>query len=208
MKGTIRLKFAVAAVPYIAVVSGLYVFSNAWAAILLYHFGIVLFMIIDGREKLLKNIRSGWNSTAAGVCVAICVLIGPFIVFFWQHMRLEGVELETRLMEFGLCGLSWYVFVVYFSTVQPFLEELFWRGYFGNEDRFLPGIDIVFGGYHVFVLAFFIKLPWLIVSLIVISCAGWGWRFIANKCKGLIVPLLSHIAADISIIIAINILIW
>jgi len=58
----------------------------------------------------------------------------------------------------------------------------------------------VFAGYHILVLAWFIKLPWLIIAFIVLTAAAYIWRYTASKLEGLVVPLLSHIAADVSII--------
>ena len=206
MKKTTWLKFVAPMAPYVSVLVGLYVFNSAWTAILLYHFGIVLLLIGDSRDKLLKNIRSGRNSIAAGVSVAVCALSGPAIFFLWQYMRLGRVSLKMTLMNFGLYGTSWYIFIVYFATVHPFLEELYWRGYLESSHKYASWVDLAFAGYHVFVLALFIKLPWVVVSFIVFSVAAWSWRCIAHRFEGLAVPLLSHLVADVSIIAVINVL--
>ena len=196
------------AVPYIAVFIGLYVLKNAWVALGLYHLGIAMFLVADGRGKLLRKIRSGWNPVAVAACAIVCALIGPAIFILWQYMQLGDVCLKVTLMNFGLNGLSWYVFIIYFSTVQPFLEELYWRGYLESNHKYLSWTDLAFAGYHVFVLAWFIKLPWLVVSFVVLSIAASAWRYIAHRFGGLAVPLFSHLLADISIIAVTNVLIW
>ena len=205
MKKHTRLKLISMAVPYVAVFVGLYVLKNAWLAIGLYHFGIIAFLIADEPGKLLKNIRSGWNFTAAVISVVVCALIVPVIFILWQYMQLENSCLKTTLTNFGLYGSSWFFFMIYFSTVQPFLEELYWRGYLECSHKCLSLTDLAFAGYHVFVLAWFIKLPWLVMAFIVLTVAAYGWRYIAYKFEGLAVPLLSHITADISIIVVANV---
>jgi len=57
------------------------------------------------------------------------------------------------------------------------------------------------------VLGLFINPLWLVIAFIVLTAAACGWRYIAYKLEGLVVPLLSHIAADISIVAVTNVLI-
>ena len=90
--------------------------------------------------------------------------------------------------------------MIYFSTVQPFLEELYWRGYLESGRKYFSWTDLAFAGYHILVLAWFIKLPWLVIAFIVLAGAAYVWRYMAARLEGLIVPLLSHIIADVSII--------
>jgi membrane protease YdiL (CAAX protease family) len=97
--------------------------------------------------------------------------------------------------------------MIYFATVQPFLEELYWRGYLKYGCKYFSWTDFAFAGYHILVLAWFIKLSWLVIAFIILSVAAYTWRYIAYKFKGLMIPLLSHIVADISIIVVTNTLI-
>jgi len=197
---TARLKLISALVPYVAVLVGLYVLKNAWIAIGLYHFGIVLFLIAGDRNGLLKKISTGWNPKMAAAGVGMSVMIFLVVFILWEHMRLENVHLDTALADFGLHGTSWFFFMIYFSTVQPFLEELYWRGYLESNHKFFSWTDFAFAGYHILVLAKFTQPPWLVVAFIVLTVAAYNWRYTASKLEGLIIPLLSHIVADVSII--------
>ena len=142
---------------------------------------------------------------AAGA--ATSALIFPIIFFLWGHMQLEGAPLNSTLAKFGLHGTSWLLFIIYFSTAQPFLEELYWRGYLQGNHKHFSWTDFAFAGYHILVLVWFIKLPWLIIAFIVLAAAAYTWRHIASKLDGLMVPLISHIVADISIVTATYVLI-
>ena len=204
---TARLKLISALVPYVAVLFGLYVLKNAWIAIGLYHFGITVFLIAGDRNSLLKRICTGWNSIMAAVGVVMSVMIFPIIFFFWGYMQSESMPLNSALTNFGLHGTSWFFFMIYFSTVQPFLEELYWRGYLECGHKYFSWTDFAFAGYHILVLAWFIKLPWLLTAFILLTAAAFIWRYTAYKLEGLAVPLLSHIAADVSIIAVTYILI-
>ncbi len=207
MKKTTWLKLISVAVPYLAVLVGLYILKNAWIAIGFYHFGLVLFLIAGDRNSLLKKIRTGWNPAMATAGAVMSAMIFPVIFIFWKYMQLENVRLNTALANFGLYGTSWFFFMIYFSTVQPFLEELYWRDYLGSNQKYLSWTDLAFAGYHIFVLVWFIKLPWLVISFLVLTMAASGWRYVSNKFEGLSVPLLSHIVVDISIVAATNLLI-
>ena len=202
-----RLKLISVLVPYVAVLIGLYVLKNAWIAIGLYHFGITVCLITGDRNCLLKRVCAGWNSIIAAVGIVMSVMIFPIIFFFWGHMQLESIPLKSALANFGLHGTSWFFFMIYFSTVLPFLEELYWRGYLENNRKYFSWTDFAFAGYHILVLAWFIKLPWLVIAFIVLTVAAYIWRYLASKLEGLVVPLLSHIVADVSIIAVTYILI-
>ena len=207
MKKTTWLKPVSVAVPYVAVLVGLYVLKNAWITIGLYHIPIALFLITGDRKSLLKKIRTGSNSTIAAVCIILAAMIFPIIFFFFKYMQLESVHLNTALADFGLYGASWFFFMIYFSIIQPFLEELYWRGYLQSNHRYFSWTDLAFAGYHMLVLGLFIKPAWLVIAFIVLTGAAWVWRYIADKLGGLVVPLLSHVAADISIVAVTTILI-
>ncbi|MHC4132702.1 MAG: hypothetical protein ACYSSP_04600 [Planctomycetota bacterium] len=207
MKKTAWLRLISVAVPYVAVIIGLYAFKNAWIAIGLYHFGIVFFLVVGDRNSLLRKIRKGWNSTMAATSIVVSVMTFFLIYLLWEHMQLENVRLDTALVGFGLHGSSWFLFMIYFSTIQPFLEELYWRGYMECNHNFFSWTDFAFTGYHILVLCLFIKWFWLVIAFIVLTAAALGFRRIAHKLEGLAVPLLSHIVADVSIIALTNALI-
>ena len=75
-----QIKLISTGVPYVAIFIGLYILRSAWAAILLYHFGIALFLIADDKGRSLKKIRSGCNPIITIASGAVCVLI------VWMNM--------------------------------------------------------------------------------------------------------------------------
>lgn len=192
----------VAAIPYAAVVIGLYILHNAWAAILLYHVGIIVVMATGGGGELLKSARSGWRPAVAAWVCAGTAMGGVFLWVLWPYVRLPGPGLDAALAEFGLSGISWIIFMVYYSTVHPFAEELIWRGSLAVKSKGPSWLDVAFGGYHFLVLLFFIKVPWVLATALLLSIAAWGWRYAAMRYGGLSIALVSHAVADLSIVIA------
>jgi membrane protease YdiL (CAAX protease family) len=195
---------AAAASPYLAVIIGLYVLRNAWAAILLYHLAVIIFLIAGPNISLGQILRSGWNPAASAASAAMTVLGGVMLYLLWPYVRLPDATLGEVLTNFGLGGTSWVLFVVYYSTVHPLIEELYWRG-----DALAYGAgpswrDIAFGGYHFVVLVLFIKVPWAIAVAVLLSAIAWGWRYAVRRYGGLGVPVVSHAVADLSIVMAVT----
>jgi len=199
---TSQLKPISATAPYVAVLIGLYALKNAWIAIGLYHCGMAGFIIAADRNNLLQKARTGWNPIVAILGTAMSAMVVPIIYFSWGYVHLPGEPLAAKLATLGLPGTAWILFAIYFSTVQPFLEELYWRGYLGASQKVLSWTDFAFAGYHILVLAWFIKLPWLLIAFLVLTITAYIWRYMASKLEGLALPLLSHAIADVGIVTA------
>jgi len=204
---TMRLSYLAIVLPYAAVLLGLYVLRNAWAAILLYHVGMVTLLRLGGQEGLLRAVRQGWSAPAAVVIGIVFASGGLLLALLWGTISREHVDLAETLTSLHLSGLYWWVFVAYYVTVHPVLEEIFWRGYFPKVHRSPVVPDIAFAGYHVLVLCIFIKLPWVLVSFGVLLFASWSWRQLVARYSGLGVAIASHAAADLSVIAVIEYLI-
>jgi hypothetical protein len=191
-----------AAVPYAAVAIGLYAARSAWAAILLYHLGVVVVLSAFGWRESLQWAASGWRPGAAAALATVTALAGAALYVLWPFVDTTPDGLGRRLAEFGLGGRSWVLFAVYYSTVHPFLEELFWRGRRGGGGSASLWRDAAFAGYHVPVLWFFIGPGWIVLTFAALTAASFAWRLAARRFGGLGVPLVSHATADISIVVA------
>jgi membrane protease YdiL (CAAX protease family) len=213
MTTPMRLSYVAIALPYAAVLLGLYVLRNAWAAILLYHAGMLALLRLGGRTGLrgqgglLRAVRQGWSAPAAVVTGIVCAAGSFLLAPLWGTISREHVDLAEALTSFRLSGLSWWVFAAYYVTVHPLLEEIFWRGYRPGAHRSPVVPDVAFAGYHVLVLCLFIKLPWVLASFGVLWFASWGWRRLTARYSGLGVAIASHAAADLSVIAVVEYLI-
>jgi uncharacterized protein len=189
-------------VPYVAVLIGLMVIHNAWITLLSYHAGIVLFLTLDRKKGNNFHILYFRNPVWGIAAILFGILGGVLLYILWPILGIT-LDFGMSLARLGLKGSTWIIFILYFSVVNPVLEELFWRGYLGN-DKLLPIVqDLLFSGYHLLVLAMFVGVPWLLVVFVILGAAAWFWRQLVRISSGLILPIISHMAADLTLILVI-----
>ncbi len=188
--------------PCIVVFAGLSYLRSAWAAILLYHTVIIIYLVITRSKRLRPELFRGWNNAAGAVFTIACACPGPLLVLLWPVISNVSDGLSSTLDSFGLHGAGWLLFAVYFVSLHPVLEELFWRDALVSGSRWPDIVDIAFAAYHVLVLVHFLKFPWVILVFVILTLVSWLWRRVAERYRGLAIPVVSHIAAGISLMIA------
>lgn len=187
-------------IPYLAVLVGLYIFSSAWLSMLLYHAGMALVLWVSGSWRLGKQPAKLTEWLALLLVVAGSAAAGLVILTLWPVIKLVELSLSAELVALGLTGTVWTIFIFYYFTVNPILEELFWRGLLGQKTLRPTLTDVWFAGYHMLVLVQFARLPWVVASFLTLVAAAWFWQQLAHRSGGLTFPILSHAAADAGII--------
>ena len=195
---TKRVKTFAVFLPYLAVAIGLYGFSNAWAAILMYHAGALLII----RRSSWRLLRSGWSWRVGLPLCVVCVCAGVIVYLLWP-LAGRDVVMGEGLARWGLSGASWLGFAAYLTLVHPIIEELLWRADAGTDRAAIGWHDLGFAGYHALVLVAFLKVGWVGVSLGMLVVAAAMWRFAIRRAKGLGIVVLSHALADLSVMIAV-----
>ncbi len=187
-----------ALLPYGAVGVGIHVLDNAWAAILLYHVGIVV-LARHGLRRVRRRpvFRPGVPSIAFLIA---CLAAGPVVHLLFPWITTSSWD--ATLGDLGLGGWSWLLFIPYFALVHPILEQVFWREYTRDRAGWLCREDFLFAGYHALVVSLFVTWPWVIVSLLVLVESSMAWRRLRAWSGGLVTPIVTHVAADASIILA------
>lgn len=204
MRAANRLAVALApTIPYIAVAVGMYVFNSGLAAMFAYHAGICAALLCTGSARdWRRKLVAGCHMRTAAMLVPLFACAGPIIFLLWPYVSLKGTHLSSSLAVFGLQGRSWIVFLVYYPLVNPWLEELFWRGLLARGTHYGRISDLLYAGYHVLALASFTTVPWLLFCFAVLAVAGATWRILAARNGGLALPALTHLVADIAVIVA------
>lgn len=176
--------------PYIAVGIFWCVLDNAWLAILAYHAQILLWSS-RGRVPLR------WRPTRAReVLFALpAVTVGPLVYYLLPVMTHSG--LAFWLSAHALSGLSFVLMVPYFGIVHPILEQRHWAPLRART----PLAHAAFAGYHLLVLYSLLTIPWLVVSFCVLILVSMLWRWISTKTGSLAVAVVSHVLADLGIIV-------
>ena len=189
--------------PFVSIAVGIYLLHSAWCAILFYHAGILFILIINGQRDIWHGVFSGWNSFSGIVMLLLVVGNGPLFILLWPFISLQPGILSESLFNLGLSGISLWIFAVWYAAVHPLLEEVFWRKYLLSSSRWPTLTDCAFAAYHILVLILFLRLPWVIVSFLVLTMTAFLWRRLAIRHRGLAIPIVSHVAAGISTLAAI-----
>jgi len=193
--------------PYLAVFAGLYHFRNAWIAIGIYYAGISAAILLNDPKSLLRQSFRGFRFRWAYDACLLCFLVCPLILLRWPHTKLPEANLPALLRTYGLGRFSGILFALMGITINPLLEEGFWRGLFAPNPRRPALTDLLFAGFHFFILILAIDLLHAVSGTILLAFFSWAMRAIRARLDGLAVPILAHMAADIGIILALVILI-
>lgn len=182
--------------PYFAVGIFWCIFSSAWLAILAYHLQIVLwaprpfsFMRLSGVRRIM-------------LFALPAVTAGPVLYFLLPWMI--HADLSVWLADYHLSGLSLVLMIPYFGIVHPFLEQLHWA----QLREVTPAAHPLFAGYHIMVLYSLLTIPWLIACFVILTTASYTWQQMRRRSGNSALPVMSHIYADTSIIIAVFIQVY
>lgn len=195
-------KYLAPILPYLAVWAGLFFFKSAWLTLIGFHLSI-LFALAVARPNVPINILFKSKSPKwILISVLFCSTSGIGLYFLWNMFGI-AYDLPAQIRSIGLTSPAWFAFIAYFSLVNPFVEEYFWRGVFGSGTRRLHILDVVYAGYHAMTLwgrAFPLSILFAVIILI---SAGWIWRQISREDGGLLAAVLGHMIADFSILMTI-----
>lgn len=198
-----RFRFLAPLLPFGSITAGIYLLHSAWCAILFYHSGILLILVINGQKDIWRSVFSGWNSFSGIGILLLLIGNGPLFILLWPFISLQPGILSESLSDLGLSGISLLLFAAWYAAVHPLLEEVFWRKYLLSSSRWPALTDCAFAAYHILVLILFLRLPWVVISFLALTLTAWLWRILALRYRGLAIPIVSHMAAGISTLAAI-----
>ncbi|MEO8354990.1 MAG: CPBP family glutamic-type intramembrane protease [Chloroflexota bacterium] len=187
---------------YLAVGLGLFLFRNAWGALLGFHLAIILSLLIAKPNLPIKILFTSNSIKWTLVSILLCASSGVILYFFWDKLGVaDGVS--THVEALGLNQSNWLVFIAYFTLSNPWIEEYFWRGYLGSTTTNFYISDFLYSGFHGLILMNKVPMDMLIYSMAILVVAGWFWRQIARENHGLLASVLGHMAADLTILLAV-----
>jgi len=206
MSGFFASRHVVLVLPCIPVLTGLYFLRSAWAAILLYHAVIVIYLFLTRSDRHRPALFQGWHAPAGIGLILLCACSGPLLVILWPVVENVQGSLSAALDSFGLKGVRWWLFAAYYVSMHPILEEIFWRDALAERNRRIDIADVAFAAYHVFVLLHFMVVPWVIVVFVILVLVSSLWRRMAGRYHGLAIPVISHMTAGLGIMTAVYLL--
>ncbi len=176
--------------PYAAVGICWCVLSNAWLTIIAYH------ALIFGWSW--RSIPGVWTrASRRGIWIgAPAVLAGPILYLLLPHVT--RVDLSVWLRAHRLTGSALVAMVPYYGLVHPVLEQVHWA----PLRRRTPAAHVLFAGYHLLVLASLLPAGWVAacIATLVVSSMVWDWQ--VQHCGSLIPAIVSHMLADLGVVLA------
>jgi hypothetical protein len=189
--------------PYLAVWVGLFLFKSAWVALIGFHAAILLTLTVINPDIPINILFKSKSPKWVLFSVLFCSASGIGLYFFWNMFGIAQ-DLPAQLQSIGLdSSSSWLPLITYFSLVNPWIEEYFWRGVLGSGAKNLYIMDLVYAGYHALVLWGMAHPLSVLFAVIILTSAGWLWRQIFRKDHGLLAAVLGHMVADFSILLVV-----
>ena len=196
------MKWIAPALAYLAVGLGILQFHSAWGALVGFHIVIIISLLIARPNiplaVLLKNTKRKWIVLS----ILLCGSSGVALYLLWDTFGFPN-DLPAQVKALGLTSSTWIPFIAYFALVNPWIEEYFWRGYLGSETKMLHVSDLVYSGFHALVMIGKVQTGSILFGLSMLVLAGWFWRQIAHENRGLLAPVLGHMMADFTILVAV-----
>lgn len=187
---------------YVAVGVGLFIFRTAWSSLLTFHIAILISLLIAKPNIPLRILFTGRNIQWILISILLCGSSGVTLYFFWDKFGIAN-DLAAHVEAMGLSASTWIPFITYFTLVNPLLEEYFWRGYLGSPTTNFYLSDFLYAGFHGLILLNKVQPSMIVYSLALLVLAGWFWRQIARADGGLLAPVLGHMMADLTILLAV-----
>jgi membrane protease YdiL (CAAX protease family) len=196
------MKWIAPILAYLAVGLGLFVFHSAWGALLGFHVAIIVSLSIARPNIPVSILFKNKNLKWIIFSILLCGSSGIALYRLWNSFGFAN-NLSTQVESLGLNARTWIPFIAYFASVNPFIEEYFWRGYLGSESKHLNISDFLYAGFHGLILIGKVQPLSILLALSALVAAGWFWRQVMRADRGLLAPVLGHMAADLTILITV-----
>jgi membrane protease YdiL (CAAX protease family) len=196
-----EMRFLWVVLAYLGVFWGMFILRNAWGALIGFHLTLLPLIVID-RQKIISRLRT---PVSLGILLAIAasgIVGGAGLWLTWPHAGLPN-DFSSSVGALGLSGNIWLPFILYFVLVNPVLEEAYWRSALTNSSRYPALVDFLFAGYHLFIIAPYVGLFWMLYVFIILACASWFWREVTRYTGSLLPAIFSHMLADLTILLVI-----
>ena len=210
---TIVTTVALGLLPWVAVYFGSYLLHYAVVSFAAYHAVCLLTASVHrnrlpGRrhERLVRSGLIGVMGFALASCAVAYLLLGS-IGWLVDPAR---VRHGLLLQHVGPGVWAYTALFLYFAVVNPFSEELFWRGVIYERFRAASlsvsrsslASGFLFGAWHWLALRLFFSASNAVVITVAVMFCGWALARVYEKSRSLNAVMLLHaLGADVPILI-------
>lgn len=186
-----------------AIGAGLFLLHSGWVAILLYHSVLLGSLFVGKRREPWAIIFRGFDVVAVIFLVILSLGTGWMFYEFIQALDPRGTYVLRQLSRSGLTGASLISFLVYVSTVNPVLEEFYWRRNYAGPGGWLH--DVFYALLHIPIFCFVGKMTpvQVLIPVAGLVMAGALWRVVARRVDGLASSIIGHGSGDFAMVLAI-----
>jgi membrane protease YdiL (CAAX protease family) len=145
---------------------------------------------------------------------AVGAIFGVVTIFLHAQIGAFLVQRQHALSAMAMCGfqISWLVpLSIYFFTVNPVVEELFWRGVVLNDlcdsdTKMLSApyiwTNVSFAAWHVLVVRLFVSPMLIPLAVVIVASVGFFLSWLYRRTGSVIVPMLWHgLVFDMAVIV-------
>jgi hypothetical protein len=181
---------------------------------LIFPIGVVKLVWGFNRATLKPKLGSILQGVGLGSAMAAIILAAYFFLFAPLNLFSETPELlQSKMREFGVVDLKTYMMLAAFiCIVNSTLEEYYWRWFiFGKLRHYVrPGLAMVVGAaafviHHQVVIGHYLPEAYYFTFALLFSCsvgvAGFFWAWIYHRTDDLWAPWISHLIADVAIMV-------
>jgi hypothetical protein len=193
-----KMRLGWVVLPYLAVFLGMITLRSAWGALVGFHLTLLPLLVTRGQTISPRFLVPVSKRILLPVAAA-GLFAGLGLWLIWSYAGLSS-DFPMRVAALGLSGLIWLPFIAYFTLVNPWLEEAYWRDVLTSPSPYPTLVDFLFAGYHLFILSLFVGPVWMLFAFAILAVASWLWRQVSRYTGSLMPAVLSHMLADFSIL--------
>jgi membrane protease YdiL (CAAX protease family) len=199
--------------PWLGLTLGLHYYRSIFWSFFLYHGCCLLPVIIWRRKSWRAHLIPPTVPQIAAIAL-VGAALGVATIFLHAHIGNFVLERQHALTAMSMRGfqISWLVpLSIYFFTVNPVVEELFWRGVVLNdlcegESRMLslPYIwtNVSFAAWHWLVVRLFVSPMFIPLAIAIVAAVGFFLSWLYRRTGSVILPMLWHgLVFDMAVIV-------
>ncbi|WP_255428610.1 CPBP family intramembrane glutamic endopeptidase [Sporosarcina sp. resist] len=199
--------------PTIMIFLGLIIFKSVPITFILFY-GWLLFVpiLLYFRNKSIRwnrkkhlNLKSFTVGLISGV-ISLVAIYGA--VALLHNLVFDLGELKQILVEWNFTGSILFWLIIFLIFINPVLEELYWRDVMYKRliDRVGAAQTIMitsffYSLYHLVPLFSIFAFPFNFIAVIPVFIAGLMWGYFRYKLNSISASIISHILADLGIML-------